>query len=147
VVGNSDLGPKDYREKLDKLAGRLGIKEKVIFTGFREDLPQVMAAMDIIVVPSAAEPFGRVIVEAMACGRPVIATNSGGAPEIVSEECGFLVEPEDPGGLKEKIICLLKGGNRFQQIKIAARKRAVDYFSIEKHVFEVENLYRQILKQ
>lgn len=147
IVGSSDLGPGDYRGKLDKLIERLGIKEKVVFTGFREDLPQVMAAMDIIVMPSTAEPFGRVIVEAMACGRPVIATNSGGAPEIISEECGFLVEPQDPRGLKEKIIYLLEDENRFQQIKRAARKKAVDYFGIERHVFEMENLYRQILKQ
>ena len=123
----------------------MGIKDKVVFTGFREDLPQVMAAMDIVVVPSSAEPFGRVIIEAMASGKPVIAANSGGAPELISEESGLIVEPRDLKGLKEAMSCLLQDKVRSHEIGRAARKRAVNCFGIEKHVLEVEDLYSHIL--
>ena len=145
IAGSSELGPEGYRERLGELAEELGIKDKVVFTGFREDLPQVMAAMDIVVVPSSAEPFGRVIIEAMASGKPVIAANSGGAPELISEESGLIVEPRDLKGLKEAMSCLLQDKVRSHEIGRAARKRAVNCFGIEKHVLEVEDLYSHIL--
>ena len=69
---------------------------KVIFTGFRQDIPEIMALLDILVLASEKEPFGRVLIEAMACGKPVVATNAGGVPEIAEDgKTGILVPPKD----------------------------------------------------
>jgi len=142
IVGSSDLAPPDYRARLDTLIGQLGIREKVVFTGFREDLPRVMAALDVVVVPSMREPFGRVIVEALAMEKGVIASNSGAVPEILSHDCGVLVRSEDNVALKEAITGLLTNTARCKRLGRIGRGIVQEKFDIKKNVSEIEGLYR-----
>ncbi len=146
VVGEDISQNKKYREELIKLTENMGLAEKVIFTGFRRDISQVMAALDILVLPSVEEPFGRVIIEAMACGKPVVATKAGGAPEIVKDgETGFLVPMKNPHAIAEPVINLLNDKNKAKEMGIKGRKKVEDFFDIETNVKQTENLYSRLL--
>lgn len=144
IIGSSELGPEDYMDSLKGLIEKLNIKEKVIFTGFRDDLPTVMAALDIIIVPSVREPFGRVIIEAMAMEKPVIATDSGGVPEIISEGCGVLVRHGDIEGIVSAVIHILDNKDTGEQMGRKARDFVKERFDIIRHVSEIERLYNNL---
>jgi len=98
------------RNALAAQIGALGLEDSVTLLGFRADAPALMAAADVFVLPSLAEPFGLVLLEAMALGRPVIATRAGGPLEIVVDgETGFLVPPSSPDALAGALQTLLEG--------------------------------------
>jgi glycosyltransferase involved in cell wall biosynthesis len=105
LVGDALFGEQDYVQHLHKRVAELGLKERVQFLGFRSDIPQLMGVCDLIAHTSTApEPFGRVIVEAMLSGTPIVATSSGGAIELVEPGInGFLVPPGEPRQLAEVI--------------------------------------------
>lgn len=98
LVGDALFGEQDYVRHLHEQVAELGLEERVRFLGFRSDIVSLMAACDLVVHTSTApEPFGRVIVEAMLCGRPVVAAQAGGAIELVEQgKTGWLVPPGDP---------------------------------------------------
>jgi glycosyltransferase involved in cell wall biosynthesis len=147
IVGE---GNSAYREKLEELSKKLGLSGTIVFTGFREDIPRIMNMLDIVVLPSTThlEGLSRVIIEAMASSKPVIATNSGGNPEAVEDGAtGMLVPPEDPNRLAESILILIKDKTKRNQMGEAGRKRAEKLFNIEKNVFRVEKVYEELLCQ
>ncbi|AFZ13611.1 glycosyl transferase group 1 [Crinalium epipsammum PCC 9333] len=106
LVGDALFGEQDYVKHLHKRVAELGLEQRVQFLGFRSDIPQLMAVCDLVAHTSTApEPFGRVIVEAMLSGTPVVVTSSGGALELVEHGItGFLVPPGEPQQLAEVII-------------------------------------------
>ena len=105
--------------------------EGITFTGARNDIEKIMPAADIFVLPSLSEGRPTVILEAMASGKPVVATNVGGIPEIVNEETGILVNPEDPVGLAEAIDELLQDKELQEKMGKTARKHIMKYATIE----------------
>lgn len=127
-------------------AARLaGLGDRVRFLGWREDIPRILAALSVFVLPSANEGMGRVIVEAMAAGVPVIATRVGGIPSVLPDgECGLLVEPEDVAGLSGAIGKLLADGALAARMGAAGRRRAPAY-GVEAMVEKLDGLYREIL--
>ena len=146
IVGKDIVRGGEYKKELESLAERLGIREKVIFASFRRDIPRIMASLDLFVLTSEKEHFGRVLVEAMACAKPVIAANAGGVPEIVKDgETGILVPPKDPEAMAEAIVTLLRDKKKAQRMGQAGRKRAEKMFSIEENVRKTEKLYEKIL--
>jgi glycosyltransferase involved in cell wall biosynthesis len=104
-VGDALFGEQDYVQQLHEQVAKLGLEERVRFLGFRSDIVHLMAACDLVAHTStAAEPFGRVIVEAMLCGRPVVAAEAGGVVELVEHgHTGWLVPPGDSQKLAEAI--------------------------------------------
>ncbi|MEG3435929.1 glycosyltransferase [Pannus brasiliensis CCIBt3594] len=104
-IGSALFGEDEYVNRLHERVSRLGLEKRVKFLGFREDIPRLMAICDLIAHTSTApEPFGRVIVEGMLAGRPVVAAAAGGAIELVQhDETGWLVPPRDPEKLAETI--------------------------------------------
>ena len=98
LVGDALFGEHDYVQRLHEQVAALGLEERVRFLGFRSDIVPLMTACDLVAHTSTApEPFGRVIVEAMLCGRPVVAAQAGGAVELVEQDkTGWLVPPGDP---------------------------------------------------
>lgn len=107
-VGDALFGEQDYVEQLHKQVAELGLENRVKFLGFRSDVPQLMAICDLVAHTSTApEPFGRVIVEAMLSGTPIVAAQSGGAIELIEPGInGFLVPPDRPQLLADVInIC------------------------------------------
>ena len=105
LVGDALFGEQEYVEQLHKQVAELGLEDRVKFLGFRSDIPQLMAICDLVAHTSIApEPFGRVIVEAMLSGTPIVAAQSGGAIELIEPGInGFLVPPNQPQQLAEVI--------------------------------------------
>jgi len=141
VVGE---GPE--RDNLANLATKLGIAERVIFTGMRKDIPAMFAAMDVTVFSSHAESLGMVAAEAMAAGRPVVSTRSGGPEEIVADgETGFLVPCGDAEAIGHAVLELLRDPDLRARMGVAGTERAARQFSAERMAAAYEKLYREIL--
>ncbi|MCK4825937.1 glycosyltransferase, partial [bacterium] len=125
----------------------LGVKEKVIFPGMRSDIPKCLSLVDIYVQPSKFEGVPNAVLEAMAAGLPVIATNVGGVPEIVEDgRTGILVEVDDETTLAQSIDLLIEDSGKRRKMGLFGRKRVVFRFSIQKMVSEYEKLYEQIMQ-
>lgn len=147
IIGD-DASSSGYKEKLVKQAEELGIKGKVLFTGFRQDIPELFSLMDIFVLPSLEgyEAFGRVVIEAMAMEKPVIATRSGGVPEIIDEGVtGILVPPANAGELAKSIVSLLENKEKAKKMGLQGRQKVERLYSLRDHLASMENLYLEIL--
>ncbi len=133
LVGDALFGEQDYVQQLHRQVAALGLEKRVKFLGFRSDIPQLMAACDLVAHTSTfAEPFGRVIVEAMLCGTPVVATKAGGAMEIIKPGVnGFLVEPEDSQELAQVITACLRERHKTATMAHNARKMANQRFDVK----------------
>ncbi len=139
-------GEGPLREKLESEAASLDIQSRVMFLGWRKDMPAVFRRWDIYVQPSLMEAFGLAALEAMACGLPVVGTAAGGLPElIVDGETGLLVPPRDSGALAQAIRRLLQNPTEACAMGAAGRARAVKYFSVERMVAEVQKIYDELL--
>jgi len=136
-----------YYQRLQQLVTDLGLSDHVIFTGFRTDVPRIMAASDVVVhSASEPEPFGRVIVEAMAAGRPVVATAAGGVLDIVEDQVtGLLVPPKNAALMAGAIQWLLQNRDQAKTIGQRAQQRARERFSVEQHVSAIQRIYQKIL--
>jgi glycosyltransferase involved in cell wall biosynthesis len=140
------VGSGELEEPLRDQARRLGLESRVRFTGWRDDIPDVLALADVFVLPSENEGFGRVAVEAMAMARPVVAAAVGGVPEIVRDgETGILVPPSDPAALAAAVRSLLDDPARAARLGAAGRARAQSRFSLTAHVDGVERVYAEVL--
>jgi glycosyltransferase involved in cell wall biosynthesis len=141
------VGDGELRPALEAQALRLGLGAQVHFTGWRDDVPALVALGDLFVLPSLNEPFGRVLIEAMATGKAVVATAAGGVPEIVVHgETGLLVPPGDPGALAAAVRELLDDAPRGARLGAAGRRRAETVFSLAGHVAAVERVYGEVLR-
>ncbi len=140
-------GHETYKKDLKVLCSDLGLQEKVIFTGFRDDIPDIIAALDVVLhTSSQPEPFGRVLIEAMAMGKPVVATNLGGVPEVVKDgETGLLVPPKEPDALAEASIKLLKDKQFASWLGANGLKHVRANFDAHSHVERIEALYERLL--
>ena len=141
------VGEGPLRKELVALSRDLGATEEVIFTGFRSDIRDILASVDLLVVPSLLEGFPMITLEAMAMEKPIVATNIDGITEqITNEENGILVPPRDPAALANAIIRLLSDRKSAQRMGIAARKMVEQEFSVERMVSETEKVYLSLLK-
>lgn len=127
---------------------RLGLTPWVVFAGMRRDVAGLLPLLDIFVLPSLYEGFGIAILEAMAAGRPVVATAVGGIPEVVVHgETGLLVPPGDPVALADALHELLAHPERARALGARGRERAREKFRIESIVRQHEALYEACLRQ
>jgi len=141
------LTKEGYLEnRLRDLVNRLGLTESVLFTGFQSDIPEIIASFDIAVLPSFFEGMGRVLLEAMAMERPVVASRVGGIPELVKDGInGFLTTPGDAKGLAESIKKLLNDKKLAISMGKEGRKRVTDKFSAETMVKSINKVYNECL--
>ena len=136
----------DYMDALKQEVADLGVEDSVIFTGFLSDTRIVTSLLDIVLVPSIIpEACPRTIIEAMAVGKPVIATPLGGSKELVTPETGILVPPEDASAVAEAIATLATDRERLTAMGKAARDRAVQLFNSEKNTALTETVYTELL--
>ena len=148
IVGKAFKDFLSREAALKALAGELGLEDHVTFIGFREEMPTVMAALDIFVLSTVAEPFSRSLLEAMACGKAVIATNAGGVPEVVTDrKTGLLIAPRNPEEMADALLFLIDNPRERHRLGKEARLRTETSFSFEAHVQSLESLYLELLSQ
>lgn len=143
LVGEGPLG-----NKLKSLSKTLGIRQNLIFTGFRKDIPEILSTLDIFVLPSLLEGCPGSIQEAMAMRKPIVATKVGGIPEIVIDKItGFLIKPRDSKDLAETIIKLLKNKKTREEMGKEGKKVIETKFTLEKMVKETEDIYEKLIEK
>ncbi len=139
------VGDGYAEDRLKKLALELGIAERVIFTGLRNDASAIVACTDVAVLPSLNEAFGRVILEAMALSKPVVTTNVGGSKEIVEHNrTGILVPSKDPGALASAITKLLTNNELALRMGVEGKKRVYKYFDSTTFIKKTATVYEAL---
>jgi glycosyltransferase involved in cell wall biosynthesis len=139
-------GEGDRRLALETQVRRLGLSGAVTFMGWRSDIPQLLAAADVVALPSRHEGLGVAALEAMAAARPVIASRVGGLAEaVVEEETGWLVDPGDAPGLAAALEEAVRDRPKRERLGEAGRRRVASRFSMERMAAENEKLYRTLV--
>ncbi|MBU0476961.1 glycosyltransferase [bacterium] len=139
-------GKGPLASQLEELSGKLNISRNVKFIGFRKDIPELLSVIDIFVLPSLWEGMPNVVLEAMAAGKPAIATDTGGSKDIIDNNInGVLVEPENSEALAEAILKLLKNPDERERLGKAAEQRVKEKFPIDKMVSKTEQIYTRLL--
>lgn len=143
IVGRPLPGQANYLSKLKRSSN----DPNIIFAGSRRDAYDIISACQLLCAPSLSEAFGRTIIEAMACGKPVVATNVGGIPEIIENgKTGFLVPPKDEKAISDALICLLTDKKLADSMGMAGRTRVERSFAIDSQVNAVEKVLNELLK-
>lgn len=143
IVGDGPL-----RRELELTAEKLGIHKKALFIGFREDIHDILAASDVVVLSSLTEGLPLVALEAMSVGKPLVGTAVGGIPEVVIDrETGFLIPPRKPIPLANAISFLLTNKEAALQMGMAGRRRVEEDFNLEKTITETQNIYNELIAE
>ncbi len=141
------VGEGVLKDELEEKCKRLKLADKIIFSGFRSDIKDIFASIDIFVMPSLLEGLPMVLLEAMAMAKPIVATDIDGIKEIlVDGEAGLLVPPKESNELSEAIIDLLIHRDQAYQMGLAARKIVEERFEIDIMVQKVEEVYDDLLQ-
>jgi len=142
IVGDGSL-----REELESKAKELGIKDHLIFTGFRSDIPKLLRVIDIFVLPSLFEGLPLVAIEASATGKPVIATAVDGTPEVIIDgKTGILVPPRDPESLSKAMLSFLYNPSQCMFLGQNGRDYVNQKYSIQRQIRETEQVYYSCLE-
>lgn len=142
------VGEGPLREKLEELGKRLKVKDNIIFTGFRSDIKEILASIDVLVMPSLLEGLPMVLLEGMAMAKPIVATNIDGISEVLENgKTGLLVPPKDTDTLAEAIIEILNNKRKASHLGQNARKMVEEKFSVEKMVEQIEWVYEGLLNE
>jgi glycosyltransferase involved in cell wall biosynthesis len=146
MLGGSDPFDPAWMEELEKRSAAMPCGERIHWLGQREDMANWYRAADALVLASREESFGRVVVEAMASGVPVVAANAGGPSEIIEHGVsGILVDTDTPAAWADALRRVLAHGSLRERLIDQGRRRAAD-FSLERHVEAVMGVYREILR-
>jgi glycosyltransferase involved in cell wall biosynthesis len=145
VVAIAGEGP--LRKSLENEAAQLGVAQRVRFLGFQRDVQLTLDALDVFALPSLSEALPYAVLEAMACGLPVVGTTVGGVPEIiVPGETGFLVPPCNPNALAERLRILLRDADLRARMGMVGRERVIRHFHERDMVRQTIQLYREVLR-
>ncbi|MDI6688800.1 MAG: glycosyltransferase, partial [Desulfobacterales bacterium] len=141
------LGDGELSDELKNMASRLGIEENVKFPGWRPDVAEVMSIFDIFVLPSLNEGMGRVLVEAMALGKPIVASDVGGITDLVVHgENGFLVPVGNVDAMAVRINDLLESAEKRKKMGENGKSRSVNYSS-DSMIKKIDRLYEAALQR
>jgi glycosyltransferase involved in cell wall biosynthesis len=147
IIGAALFDEEKYDAEIRLLPEKLGIAEIVEFTGFLSDIHEAIARIDVLVHASiTGEPFGQVIIEGMAAGKPIVATRGGGVPEIVEDgKTGILVPMGDVQAMADAICELLNDPGWAREMGIRGRERVENHFTCELTAQKVESVYHTVL--
>lgn len=139
------IGGGSLQGDLEQTACRLGIGERVVFTGPQRDVPRLLAACDVLVMSSLKEGMSNTIMESMAAGKPMVATRVGGNAELIQDgETGFLVPTRDPAAMVSAIHEILTNPTRAEAMGRQAEARVAQLFSVDAMVAATERLYAEL---
>ena len=145
MVGAATL-ETEVEERIRRLVRNLGAEDYVRFLGHQEDIAGEMGRCAFTALTSRYEPFGRVLIESMACGRPVVAANVGGIPEVVEHGVTGLLYPSgDPAALAGAMAALLENRPLLEEMSRKGVERVHERFSIDSHLTRLERIYRQTI--
>jgi len=148
IVGETSPPDPAYLVELQRLAAHLGVADRVTFTGRRSDIPEVLGAADVSVMPSLNEALSNVLLESMAAGAPVVATRVGGTPEALDDGVtGLLVPPGDAGAITAAVARLLDDRALACRLGRTARSVIGERFSVDQMVRSTEDLYTELLER
>jgi N-acetyl-alpha-D-glucosaminyl L-malate synthase BshA len=140
------VGEGPERSSAQALGRRLGLSSRIRFLGTRESVAEIAALSDVFLLPSELESFGLSALEAMACGVPVVGSDSGGLPEVVDHgTTGYLAPVGDVEGMAARVVSILKDEERRHEMGVAGRERARTLFDAERIVTEYEEMYARVL--
>jgi glycosyltransferase involved in cell wall biosynthesis len=142
------VGEGPLQESLMKDVKEAGMEDRFLFIGFRSDIPYILSKTDIFVLPSLFEGLPISVLEAMAAGKPVIASNVSGIPEeVIDKKTGILVPPGDPEALAKAIEELAKNPEKRQEMGEEGRKLVKEHFTLTKMVYETEKIYQMAFQK
>jgi glycosyltransferase involved in cell wall biosynthesis len=140
------LGDGELRATLEHQVKQLHLEKHVLLPGFREDVLALLKGFDIFVMSSETEGLGTSILDAMACGKPVVGTNTGGIPEVIEDGVtGLLVEPRHPEALAEAITILLRDDGLRTRMGAAGLARVREHFTVDRMIEATIAVYEQVL--
>ncbi len=146
IVGEASHGEQAYEQRIRNMCRSLKLDSVVRFSGFRKDVPDVMASFDIFAMPSYAEAFGIVLIEAMAMERPVVSSNCDGVLDIVVDGVtGIYVNPRSAAELADAIARLGTNAELMERMGKAGRRRVEEFFDQRKQVAKIEEIYYELL--
>jgi glycosyltransferase involved in cell wall biosynthesis/2-polyprenyl-3-methyl-5-hydroxy-6-metoxy-1,4-benzoquinol methylase len=141
------VGDGPLRIELEDLAKQLNVFDKIIFTGFRSDISQILSTVDVLAVPSLLEGFPMIILEGMAMAKPIVATKIQGITEQLTEgKQAILVPPRNSDALSDALLKLIQDAKLASMLGIAARRKVENYFSVEKMVEETDKVYLSLIE-
>ncbi len=142
IIGGETVGQHGFLAELKRLCRRLGLENDVIFTGFVENVHELLNVLDVVVLATKKETFGLSLIEAMAVGVAPIGTNAGGVPEIIEHNRnGLLVPPLDAETLAEAMFKLAGDRGKRRRMAQAARKTVEEKFDIQEHLYRLEKIF------
>ena len=148
VIGDASCAEPAYADEVRAYARRLGVGDRVTFTGMRDDVPDLLSEVAVSVLPSLSEGLSNTVLESMAAGVPVVATRVGGTAEAVEDGVtGLLVPPEDGVALTRAIVRVLDDRELAARLGRAGRERAVERFSLDAMIRATERLYITLLEE
>ncbi|WP_422103329.1 glycosyltransferase family 4 protein [Vreelandella sp.] len=143
-IGGTDYasgGVEAFYAELQRLIAGTPLADKITFLGHRSDLTDILPVLDVVCIPSENEAFGLTIIESMACGMPIIGSNTGSLPELVSADAGVLVGPFDVPAWREAMDTLIRDAATRKAMGLAARRRVEEHFSNKQHVKRLMEIY------
>ncbi|HIE27734.1 TPA: glycosyltransferase family 1 protein [Candidatus Poribacteria bacterium] len=139
-------GDRSYKLKLKELASRLKLDNCVIFAGYRDDIPDILAMLGLSVLPSLSEGLPRAVLESMAMAKPVIGTNVGGIPELIENgRTGIIVPPRNSKALAQAMRKILDEPDESQRMGQVGREKISNYFMIEPICRQVESIFEELI--
>lgn len=147
IVGDTQIEGDDwYLENLKDFVHKSGLAENVTFTGYIGEIIPLLNSIDLMVLPTLKEPFGRILIEAMAMKKPVISVARGGPLEILQDGVtGIFVPPKDAQSLAEAILRIINDRALAKRLGENGRKRVKAFFDIRENVFKIEQIYLEVL--
>ncbi|MDQ7053717.1 MAG: glycosyltransferase [candidate division KSB1 bacterium] len=142
MIGEASRGEEEEASAILDMIPALGLQDRVHWLGFRHDVPDVLAALDIFVFPSHAEAFGLVLIEAMAMRKPVVSSRCDGVLDIVEDrKTGLLVPPKNVDQLVKAVVELIDDPSLRERMGRAGRQRVEAYFNQEKMLQRLKEIY------
>jgi glycosyltransferase involved in cell wall biosynthesis len=150
IIGDTiydTIGDQDYKRELEESSKSNELSGRIYFAGFQKDSAAAINSCDLIVHASKkAEPFGRVIIEAMSCSKPVVASAAGGVLEIISDTSyGLLFPPGDIQEMSRKVDFIVSHPQVRKQLRINGRKRVLEHFSSKQQQIHLHEIYESLL--
>jgi glycosyltransferase involved in cell wall biosynthesis len=141
------VGEGGERDNLKEMVNRLALREHIIFAGYRVDIPDILAALDIFVLPSITEGFPHALLEAMAMAKPIIATEAGPFPEMIkNKKIGLLIPVKNSKALAQAIVALLKNIELRQELGMNAFEYAKENFQLKNKIDKLFHIYLTLIK-